>query len=87
MQVYEKTGDADSAGEHCHITLRRQLELKEYQALDWCVNAATLSHHYVVKSRFAEAKQHLCAARFVLEKHKVEVELKEMRDDDKGGRD
>ena len=77
-QVHEKMGDADIAGEFCHITLRRQLELNEYQPLDWCSNASTLSHHYVIKGQFADAKEHLCAARFVLEKHRLEMELKEM---------
>ncbi len=82
-QVYEKTGEADRAGEYCHVTLRRQLELKEYRATEWCENAATLSHHYVVKERFEEAKQHLCAARYVLEKHRMELGLKEMSDEDR----
>ena len=82
-QVYEKMGNANLAGEFCHVTLKRQLELNEYQPLDWCSNAATLSHHYVVKGMFSDAKEHLCAARFVLEKHRLEMELKEMTPEEK----
>ena len=82
-QLYEKMGDANLAGEFCHVTLKRQLELNEYRPLDWCSDAATLSHHYVVKDMFADAKQHLCAARFVLEKHRLEMELKERTPEEK----
>ena len=69
-QVYEKTGCPDQAGVCCHITLKKQLELKSYDALDWATNATTLSHHYVVTDKFVSAKVHLAAARFILDKYK-----------------
>ncbi len=62
-QVHEKIGQADKAGEYCHATLRRQLELGEYKPLEWATNAYTLSHHYLVTDRFALAKHHIGAAR------------------------
>lgn len=46
-QVYEKIGEKDKAGECCHITLRKQLELKEYSSISWVTNAYTLSHYYL----------------------------------------
>ncbi len=63
VQVHEKIGDATRAGEFCHVTLRRQLDLGEFKPVDWATNAYTLSHHYLVTDRFAAAKHHIGAAR------------------------
>ena len=58
-QVYEKMGDASKAAECCHITLTKQLELKEFQHLDWATNAAMLSQHYLAKEDYSTTKRHL----------------------------
>ena len=58
-QVYEKMGDGSKAAECCHITLTKQLELKEFQHLDWATNAAMLSQHYLAKEDYSTTKRHL----------------------------
>ena len=47
-QVYQKTQRYEMSAKCCHTTLSKQLEMKEYQPLEWAKNAATLSHHYTV---------------------------------------
>lgn len=80
-QVYEKLGARDKAGECCHITLKKQLKLKEFNSLDWAQNAATLSHFYEVDGNFPAAKTHLGAASYVLKRFQSEMESKEFQDD------
>ena len=51
-QVYQKTQRFEMSAKCCHTTLSKQLEMKEYQPLEWAKNAATLSHHYTVHGEF-----------------------------------
>ena len=51
--------------------------MKEYQALEWAKNAATLSHHYTVHERFREAKIHLAASEYVIGRYTKDLETKE----------
>ena len=81
-QFYEKIGEKDKAGECCHITLKKQLELDEYKPLDWAANAFTLSHYYLAHDKFPLAKHHIAAARFVLEKYKVDLNRAEFPDEE-----
>lgn len=64
------------------MTLTKQLQLKEYKPVDWATNALTLSHHYVINDRFADAKAHLVAARFVLDRHRAEWEAREAKEEE-----
>ena len=73
-QAYEKTGDKDRASRCCHLTLKKQLEHKEYQPRDWAVNAATLSYYYLTKDSFTVARLLLGAAATVAARHKREAE-------------
>ena len=76
-QVFQKLEEPKKSAECCHKTLSKQLELKEYKALEWATNAATLSHHYIAYQNFRAAKSHLGAATFVLERFKQELESRE----------
>ena len=58
-QVYEKKGLASKSAECCHITLSKQLELKQFQHLDWATNASMLSQHYLAKEDYSTTKRHL----------------------------
>jgi hypothetical protein len=42
-QCYTHVGQPKRAAEYCQVTLRRQYEAKEYNALEWAVNCAALS--------------------------------------------
>ena len=76
-QVYEKMGDASKAAECCHITLTKQLELKEFQHLDWATNAAMLSQHYLAKEDYSTTKRHLIASWVMLDRYENELSSKE----------
>ena len=76
-QVFQKLENPKKSAECCHKTLSKQLELKEYKAVEWATNAATLSHHYIACENFLAAKSHLGAATFVLERFKQDLEGRE----------
>ena len=67
-QVYEKTGKPDKSAKSCHITLSKQLELKEFQHLDWSTNAAMLSQHYLANEDYGTTKRHLIASSVMLDR-------------------
>ena len=75
-QVYEKTGQASKSAECCHITLTKQLELKEFQHLDWATNAAMLSQHYLAKEDYSTTKRHLIASWVMLDRYESELNSK-----------
>ena len=68
-QVHGKLGNAKKAAEFCHTTLSRQLRYNEYEVLDWCGNAATLSQFYINQDNYQSARYHLAAARTVFRRH------------------
>ena len=77
-QVYEKTGEASKSAECCYITLSKQLELKQFQHLDWATNASMLSQHYLANEKYKTAKRHLIASSIMLERYQLEMSLKEV---------
>ena len=76
-QVYQKLEKPKKSAECCHKTLSKQLELKEYKAVEWATNAATLSHHYIACENFRAAKSHLGAAVFILDRFKQDIQSRE----------
>ena len=73
-------GNAKKSAEFCHTTLSRQLRYGEYEVLDWCGNAATLSQFYINQDNYKSARYHLAAARAVFKKHFPE-DKKEAREE------
>jgi len=67
--IHGKLGNAKKAAEFCHTTLSRQLRYNEYEVLDWCGNAATLSQFYINQDNYQSARYHLAAARTVFRRH------------------
>lgn len=51
-QVYGHLGAPDRSAWYCHSTLQRQLASKDYDPLEWSINAATLSQFYQGKEKF-----------------------------------
>ena len=80
-QVYEKIGDASKSAECCYITLSKQLELKQFQHLDWATNASLLSQHYLAKEEYKIAKRHLIASSVMLDRYENELNSKEISPD------
>lgn len=73
-QVYSAKKLRIKAAKYCHTTLRRQLEMKEYDSIEWSLNSATLSQYLIEQNAFREARTHLAAAQFILEKYKEELD-------------
>jgi len=68
-QVHAKLGNTRKSAEYCHTTLARQLRYSEYDPVDWCANASTLSQFYINQENFKSARYHLLCAKIIFEKH------------------
>ncbi|XP_042237944.1 KIF-binding protein-like isoform X2 [Homarus americanus] len=73
-QVYGHLGAPDKSAWYCHSTLQRQLASKDYDPIDWSINAATLSQFYQGKEKFRVARHLLASASKVLSGHEAEVD-------------
>uniref|UniRef100_A0A665URZ0 KIF-binding protein n=1 Tax=Echeneis naucrates TaxID=173247 RepID=A0A665URZ0_ECHNA len=61
-QVYQNLGETERAATYCHSTLQRQLQLNQFNPIEWALNAATLSQYYITKGRYLEGRHCLAAA-------------------------
>ncbi|XP_058808356.1 KIF-binding protein [Phymastichus coffea] len=75
-QIYGNLGDLIKSSVYCHMTLRRQLEMNDFDSIDWALNCATLSQFFMEKEGFQQARHHLAAATHIVGKY--EDTLKEM---------
>lgn len=73
-QVFGQEGDLDTSAHYCHLTLKRQLEFKDYEAIDWALNAATLSQYYFSKNSLKQSRHLLSAAQYMIDKHSSSLE-------------
>lgn len=80
-QVFGTDGDLEASGKYCHITLTRQLELDDYEPVDWALNAATLSQYYFGKNMLKQSRHLLAAANYMLGNYADELEKKELTED------
>lgn len=81
-QVYGHLGAPDKSAWYCHSTLQRQLASKDYDPVDWSINAATLSQFYQGKDKFRVARHLLASASKVLSGHEAEVDTSQTDTDD-----
>ncbi|XP_014208398.1 KIF1-binding protein homolog [Copidosoma floridanum] len=68
-QIYGSLDNYLKSAVYCHMTLRRQLEMNDFDSIDWALNAATLSQFFMEKKGFRQARHHLAAATYILGKH------------------
>lgn len=68
-QIYGSLGHHLDSAAYCHMTLKRQLEMNDFESVDWALNAATLSQFFMEKNCFGQARHHLSAAIYVLNKY------------------
>lgn len=72
-QVYRFLQDHHKFAMYCHMTLRGQLGrnniIKDLDYIDWALNAATLSQYFMENDGLSQARHHLAAASYILEKH------------------
>lgn len=72
-QIYGALKDALKSSVYCHVTLQRQLEYDDYDPIDWALNSATLSQFFMEKNGFKQARHHLAASSFILDKYRDEL--------------
>ncbi|XP_059477550.1 KIF-binding protein [Neocloeon triangulifer] len=82
-QVFGTLGQPLKSALYCHTTLSRQLESKEFDPIDWALNAATLSQFFATHNGFKEARHHLAAAQLILERHKETLDQQEGTEEEK----
>uniref|UniRef100_A0A1I8P6P1 KIF-binding protein n=1 Tax=Stomoxys calcitrans TaxID=35570 RepID=A0A1I8P6P1_STOCA len=70
-QVYGHLGELEKSAQYCHMTLRRQIEAKSYEPIDFALNAATLSQYFIGQNMFKQARHHLAAATLVISEHEA----------------
>lgn len=83
-QVYGNVGEFDRAACYCHATLKRQLESKVFDPIEWSVNAATLSQHFVSRPEYRAARHHLACATQILAQFESDLASSENVDDADG---
>ncbi|XP_012261040.2 KIF-binding protein-like [Athalia rosae] len=72
-QIYGTLKDHLKSAVYCHMTLKRQLNHEDLDCIDWALNAATLSQYFMEKGGFKQAKHHLAAASYILQKYEDEL--------------
>ena len=65
-QVYSNIGEHETAANYCCTTLDRQIQSKEFDGIDWALNAASLSQFYITRQLFREGRHCLSSADRVL---------------------
>lgn len=64
-QVFGSLGELERSANYCHITLKKQLALGEFESIDWALNAATLSQYFCTNDRYTEVYHTLIFFRFI----------------------
>lgn len=83
-QALTQMEDLHSSAWYCHKTLKRQLEFKDFEPIDWALNAAVLSQYFFSNYTLVEARQHLSAANVILDNYEQEMITDDMSEDKKG---
>jgi KIF-binding protein len=82
-QVYGTLNELEKSAKYCHLTLKRQLELKDYEAIDWALNSATLSQYYFSKNMLKQSRHLLAASYYMLENYSEDLEKKVLTEDER----
>lgn len=80
-QVFGSLGELEESGKYCHLTLKRQLELNDFEPIEWALNAATLSQYYFGKNMLKQSRHLLAAATFMLGDYSDQLDKKELTPD------
>ena len=64
-QVYAQLDKKGLSARYCHRTLQRQLDSSDFDPLDWCLHAATLSQYYMTEQEFTMSRHCLASAEVI----------------------
>ena len=67
-QVFGHLNQPKQSALYCQQTLCRQMETREYDALEWSISCATLSQYYLNSENYQQARHCLAAASHVLQR-------------------
>ena len=81
-QVYARLDENTKSAEYCHVTLKRQLETKKYEPVDWALNAATLSQFYMTIGNYKLARHCLVSSERILKEKGEPVFVVSINEDD-----
>ena len=76
-QTYGNLGKPALSANYCHTTLGRQLLSKQYDAIEWSLNCATLSQFYLNTDNFRQAQHCLAISEHILTEYISKGEQKE----------
>ena len=76
-QTYGNLGKAALSADYCHTTLGRQIMSKQYDAIEWSLNCATLSQYYLNTDNYRQARHCLASAEHILMEYISKGEEKE----------
>lgn len=65
-QTYGNLGKPDLSASYCHTTLDRQILSKQYDAVEWSLNCATLSQYYLNTDNYRQARHCLASSEHIL---------------------
>lgn len=68
-QVFGSLKENLKSAIYCHVTLRRQLQYKDYEPIDWALNSATLSQFFAEQNGFYQSRHHLAASSTILDQY------------------
>ncbi|XP_077997305.1 KIF-binding protein-like [Glandiceps talaboti] len=72
-QIHGKLDHKDLSAIYCYTTLKRQLETKQYDPVDWATNCATLSQFYLTADNYRQSRHCLASSSHIfqeaLDKH------------------
>lgn len=80
-QVIGNSGDLHTSAKYCHITLKRQLEFKDYEPIDWALNAATLSQFFFTQNYLKQSRHLLAAASYMLDRYEQDLCTSELNEE------
>ena len=83
-QVFGNLKQVKQSAHYCQSTLSRQLDMKEYDAIEWSLNSATLSQFYISMEQFSQARHCLAAASAMLTQYLSEFSSSELESDPEG---
>ena len=83
-QVFGNLKQMKQSAHYCQTTLSRQLEMKEYDAVEWSLNCATLSQYYISTEQFTQSRHCLAASSCMFEQHLNDSSAGDMESDPEG---
>ena len=76
-QTYGNLSKPALSANYCHTTLGRQIMSKQYDAIEWSLNCATLSQYYLNTDNYRQARHCLASSEHILVEHINKGEEKE----------